>query len=191
MQLRNLATKYQSLSLAKLATAVTTGGHFDKVMNDIDKMIAILRQEEQDDIKQRDTCERQQNKNKNQMEDLNYDIKKSAAMLARLGDDSKALADQKKALEDDMTNAKKEMTTMSENRQDERDELLEKAIAKLSGFYNGADKASLVQKKADPMPETSFQGKDYKGRQGEGQGIISILTLVKDDIKAEIKVPAK
>mmetsp|Transcript_27638 Transcript_27638/g.82393 ORF Transcript_27638/g.82393 Transcript_27638/m.82393 type:complete len:691 (-) Transcript_27638:47-2119(-) len=204
VQLRNLATKYQSLSLARLATSVTTAGHFDKVMNDIDKMIAILRQEEQDDIKQRDTCERQENKNKNQMEDLNYEIKKSAAMLARLGDDSKALEDAKKALEDDMTSAKKEMTTMSENRQDERDEhlkatkhdqvaveLLEKAISKLSGFYNGADKAAFVQKKADPMPETSFQGKDYKGRQGEGQGIISILTLVKDDIVAEIKVTAK
>jgi len=202
VQLRNLATKYQSMSLARLATAVSTTGHFDKVMNDIDKMIAILRQEEQDDIKQRDTCERQENKN--QMEDLNYEIKKSAAMLARLGDDAKALEDQKDALEADMTSAKKEMKTMSENRQDERDEhlkatkhdqvaveLLEKAISKLSGFYNGADKAAFVQKKADPMPETSFQGKDYKGRQGEGQGIISILTLVKDDIVAEIKVTAK
>merc|ERR1711933_369679 len=42
-QLRSLAAKYQSTSLAEIAVGVKTGGHFDKVMVMIDKMIALLR----------------------------------------------------------------------------------------------------------------------------------------------------
>jgi len=206
MSLKKLATKYQSLSLARLAAKVSTAGHFDKVINDCDKMIAILRQEEADDIKQRDLCERQQNKNKNTKEDLEYDINKAKATLKRLEDDATELGLKMKALEGDMTNAQKNMKAMKDMRGEEYDEftqavkddttavdLIEQAIVKLSGFYNGADKkkASLVQKRAEPMPETSWQGGDYKGRQGEGQGIISILTLLKEDIESEIKVSRK
>merc|ERR1719362_1320339 len=68
-RLKALATKYGSLSLAKLAITVHSGGHFDKVLAAIDKMIKLLREEAQLDVKDRDFCEQKQGKNKKDLED--------------------------------------------------------------------------------------------------------------------------
>merc|ERR1719386_238199 len=51
--LKGVATRFRSLRLASLAATVRTaeGGHFDKVIVMIDKMIETLRKEEQEDIR--------------------------------------------------------------------------------------------------------------------------------------------
>merc|ERR1712190_597886 len=56
-QLRSLARQFNSLQVARIAAEVRVGGHFDKVLVMIDKMIELLRKEEQDDIEHRDRCE--------------------------------------------------------------------------------------------------------------------------------------
>merc|ERR1712139_237244 len=71
-KLRSLATRYHSLQLAQIAVTVKSKGHFDDVIAMIDKMVATLRQEEQEDIEQRDICQNKQNKNKNDKEDAEY-----------------------------------------------------------------------------------------------------------------------
>merc|ERR1719160_1585087 len=52
------AQKSKSLRLAALAATVRTMGvgHFDKVIKEIDKIIQVLKDEEKEDIKQRDWC---------------------------------------------------------------------------------------------------------------------------------------
>jgi phage shock protein A len=207
-QLRALAAKYQSTSLAEIAVGVKTGGHFDKVMVMIDKMIALLRTEEAEDIAHRDRCESSQNKNGNDMEDLDSDISKAGATIERLEDRETELKNTISALEGEITQTKTDMEDLLEMRNQEdaafkkalKDDadavkLIEEAIVSLSEFYkNNKIPLELVQKKdpeytvdEDKAPETTWSGGDYGGRKGESGGIIAILEMIKEDTQNEMK----
>jgi len=209
-KLRSLAAKYQSTSMAEIAVAVKTGGHFDKVMVMIDKMIALLRTEEAEDIAHRDRCESSQNKNGNDMSDLDHDIDKAGDQLGRLGDTENELKATIKSLEEEMATTKSDMEELLSMRNDEsaafkkalKDDadavaLIEQAIVSLTQFYkNNKIPLELVQSKKEPeytvdqdkAPETSFSGGDYGGRKGESGGIIAILEMIKEDTENEMKV---
>jgi len=209
-KLRSLAAKYQSTSMAEIAVAVKTGGHFDKVMVMIDKMIALLRTEEAEDIAHRDRCEASQNKNGNDMSDLDHDIDKAGDQLGRLGDTENELKATIKSLEEEMATTKSDMEELLSMRNDEsaafkkalKDDadavaLIEQAIVSLTQFYkNNKIPLELVQSKKEPeytvdqdkAPETSFSGGDYGGRKGESGGIIAILEMIKEDTENEMKV---
>merc|ERR1712232_1458650 len=66
-------------------------------------------------------------------------------------------------------------------------ELLEQAKAKLSEYYASNPKpAALLERHFDePAPHAKFSGKDK--RKNESKGIISILQLIIDDLKQEVK----
>merc|ERR1719399_1271950 len=76
--------KKGSMRLALLAAEVRSGGHFDKIITMMDKMIEDLRIEEQEDIKARDVCNNQENALASQAEDLAYNIKKKGEAKDRL-----------------------------------------------------------------------------------------------------------
>merc|ERR1719215_1469535 len=206
-KLRSMAATYRSTAMAEIAVAVKTGGHFDKVMVMIDTMIALLRKEEAEDIAHRDRCEGSENKNANDMDDLNHDISKANNELVRLGDSENELKATIKSLEDSMGNTKSDMEQLLDMRneesrafvkalKDDADALIEKAIVSLTQFYkNNKLPLDLVQKKQEPAysvdedkaPETTFSG-GYGGRKGESGGIIAILEMIKEDTENEIKV---
>merc|ERR1719473_164904 len=102
VKLKATVKKTGSLRLAFLAAEVRTGGHFDKVIVMIDKMIADLRKEEQGDIKARDMCEEGKNKLDNEKEDLEYNIKKTEESIERLeakkGELEKAIAEKEEEI---------------------------------------------------------------------------------------------
>merc|ERR1719424_1587610 len=106
-KLQSLATKHPAL--AELAIEAQSGGHFDKVIGGIDKMIAELRKEEQDDIAHRDRCQGDSNKNANDMEDLQHSIDKAGDAVAAMDDKASNLRDDIKALEEEMESTKAEM----------------------------------------------------------------------------------
>merc|ERR1712066_267430 len=89
--LRQMAKKYRSVSLSDIAAEVQSGGHFDKVIASIDKMIAFLRTEEAADIDHRDRCQGAENKNTNDKEDLDHEISKTQKTINRLNAESQAL----------------------------------------------------------------------------------------------------
>jgi len=209
-QLKGLAAKYHSVSMAEVAVAVKTGGHFDKVMIMIDKMIALLRTEEAEDIAHRDRCQGSQNKNTNDMEDLDHDIDKAGKELERLGDTKAELEATIEHLEGEIAETKSNMEELLEMRQDEdaafkqalKDDadavaLIEQAIVSLSEFYkNNKIPLELVQKQPDEVeytvdedkaPETTWKGGDYGGRKSESGGIIAILEMIKEDTQNEMK----
>jgi hypothetical protein len=206
-QLRTLAAKYQSTSMAEIAVAVKTGGHFDKVMVMIDKMIALLRKEEAEDIAHRDRCESSQNKNANDADDLAHSMKKADDDLVRLGDTESELKATIKSLKESLASTKSDMEQLLDMRNKEskahvkalKDDadavaLIEKAIVSLSQYYkNNKIPLDLMQKKApeytvdeDKAPETSFSGGG--ARKGESGGIVAILEMVKEDTENEMKV---
>jgi chromosome segregation ATPase len=207
--LSSLATRFKSLSLAKLAAEVSSGGHFDKVIAAIDKMMEVLRAEEQDDIKHRDRCQRSENKNGNEMEDLNSAIEKKGASIDRMKDEAGATKEKIAELEAQMKATEADMDELLELRnkdsadfkrqlKDDADsvKLLEEAIIALSKFYK-KNKIPLALAQAsqepeytvdkDKAPDTTWSGDDYGGRKSENEGIISILSMLKEDLEKEMK----
>merc|ERR1719160_2400902 len=169
----------------------------------IDKMIADLRKEEQDDIKARDMCEEGKNKLDNEKEDLEYNIKKTEESIERLeakkGELEKAIAEKEEEI--DATN--QTMTDLLDTRNEEMEEfrkalkddtdavgLLGQAIEALTAFYNN-NKIPLELTQEDPKytvdedkaPEANFGGP----AKSESTGIIAILSMIKEDTEKEIK----
>lgn len=147
-ELKTLATRYQSVSIAKVAGVLSSGGHFDKVIQSIDKMIELLRREEQGDIEEKDFCMNQLYKNKITEEDLNFDIEKINATLDRHKDDKKELQDKLEELDGQVNTTKEQIDDVKSMRAEEQRsfiqavyddqnaiQLLEEAIAALSRYY--------------------------------------------------------
>jgi hypothetical protein len=202
--LQSLAAKYQSSNLRRLMVVMKTGGHFDKVMVEIDNMMALLRKEEQDDIAHRDRCENGENANKNQMEDLNSDIKKTDKKLKRMDNTDKALAKELDAVKQQIKDSNKDLQDMLDQRnQDNADfkralqmdseaiGLITSATARLTKYYKDNKAAALVQKAPeyandpDKAPETDFSGKS--SHSSESGGIVAILDMIKEDLQKEMK----
>jgi len=204
-RLRALATKYNSLQVGQLAAMIRTTGHFTKVIHAIEKMIAILKEEQQQDIKERDICEKKQLKNKQDMEDLNFDIEKADDKIKILKNKAGELEEKIKSLEKDIEETEKEIkelvgvrtkeqTAYLKSVQDDLEaiQLIEKAIVAISRFYKSNKlPMSLAQSNEEHVkpgkPELGWKDGNYGGRTGESGGIIAILTMIKEDFENEIE----
>merc|ERR1719456_1166184 len=173
--LKKLVQGSKNLRLVRLAATVRTAtqGHFDDVIASIDTMLQTLKDEEAQDIKQRDWCIAERNKERNHRDDLAYDVKQLEAKIER--------AETKKAgLEADVVRVTKDkddlIAAMEEALADRQAEnqnfhsakdddvaavgLLEDAIAALSKY--GANNAALVQLQPvfevseDQAPDATF-----------------------------------
>merc|ERR1712216_58733 len=82
--LKEHATKAKSLRLAAIAATLRTGGHFDAVIAEIDKMMAILKEEEKGDIEQRDWCKEETFKNEQEASRYEYKIERTDAKIMKL-----------------------------------------------------------------------------------------------------------
>jgi chromosome segregation ATPase len=174
----------------------------------IDKMMEVLRAEEQDDIKHRDRCQRSENKNGNEMEDLNSGIEKKGASIDRMKDEAGTTKEKIADLEAQIKATKADMDELLELRnKDSADfkrqlkddaasvKLLEEAIIALSKFYKkNKIPLSLAQQEPeytvdpDKAPDTKWSGDDYGGRKSENEGIISMLSMLQEDLEKEMKV---
>jgi len=206
-KLVDLSKKFQSPILAQAAAQFKSTGHFDAVVTSIDKMMQILREEEQDDIEHRDRCQGSENKNKNDMEDLDHSIEKTDKALERMGNDATDLRNKVSNLEGDINATQEDMAEVLKLRnkesaafvqslQDDTDAvaLIKKAVVTLTQFYkrNNIPLAELQEEPEysvdpDKAPETSWSGKEYGGRSSESGGIIAILSMIAEDLQIEMK----
>jgi len=203
-RLRALATKYNSLQVGQLAGMIRTTGHFTKVIHAIEKMIAILKEEQQQDIKERDICEKKQLKNKHDMEDLKFDIETADDKIKVLKNKAEELEGKVESLEKDIEDNEKEtkeligirtkeQTAYLASVQDDLEaiRLIDKAIVAISRFYKSNKiPVSLVQSKEEHgkpgKPELGWKDGNYGGRTGESGGIIAVLKMIKEDFENEI-----
>jgi len=182
------------LRLAFLAAEVQSGGHFDKIIKMIDKMIADLRVEEQEDIKAKDLCQNQENALDNQEEALEHEIKLKGEAKDRLEADKDEVADQIETIKDDIKLTKEQLEELLAARNEDveafkkalKDDvdavtLLTQAIESLTAFYaNNKIPLGLIQKNQEKQP--------YSGASSESGGIVAILEMLKEDLEKEIKV---
>merc|ERR1719473_2689788 len=119
--LKASAKKSHSLRLAALAATVRTMGvgHFDKVIEEIDKMIQELKDEEKEDIKQRDWCKDEYQENSEEKAELKWLIKNNEAMIVKLDDLIAKLTENLEDTVKEIELTKEQMRKMTEERTDE------------------------------------------------------------------------
>jgi len=200
-QLKKLATEFKSLAIARLAVSARSGGHFDKVIVQVDKMIAELREEEKEDIAQRDRCQNDESKNTNEIADLDHKIERIDKLLERMGNDKTTLDTKITTLEDSIATTKTDIKDLKDMREEEyeafktalKDDqdaipIIQEAIDALSEFYHqNKIPLELIQ---DPRPNTNFGG-EYKGSGSSSRGAVGMMEMIKEDLEKEIKVASE
>merc|ERR1719217_1567973 len=211
--LKEHATKAKSLRLAAIAATLRTGGHFDVVIAEIDKMMATLKEEEKGDIEQRDWCKEETFKNEQEASRFEYKIERTDAKIMKLTAKREELEATRLKTIEQIQNTKTDISNMEDTRNEEHaafesaksddegaSKLLAAAIESMTAFYKnnkiamgpiqGAAKA-LVQEdqptfevSADQAPDASFSSAGKSS--GESKGIVSIMTMIKEDLEDEI-----
>merc|ERR1719207_385721 len=201
------ATK--SLRLVRLAASVRTATkcHFDDVISEIDTMLQTLKDEEAEDIKQRDWCIEERDTERNNRDDLLYDIKQLENKIDRaelkkkkLNEEKDATEEAKEDLLDDMAQAKADREEENANflAAKEDDEkaiaLLEDATAAMSTY--GENNLALLQKRQpvfevseDQAPDATFSSSDK--HKGATDGIIALLKTITENLQNEVAVAIK
>jgi hypothetical protein len=197
-------------AVLKFAIKATSGGHFDEVIASIGEMMEVLRKEEQDDIAHRDRCEGSNNKNGNDMEDLEHGIANSNSTLGRLDHQALRLEEHEVHQEEQLAATNQSLAEVLKMRNKEHENfikaleddqlsitLLNQAIVALGAFYkrNKIEPPSAFMQlhrqepeytvNEDEMPDTEYSGK-YGGKKGESAPILSLLTTIKEDLEKEI-----
>jgi DNA repair exonuclease SbcCD ATPase subunit len=177
-------------------------GHFDKVIDEIDKMIQVLKDEEKDDMVQRDWCKEEYHQNAQEKAETKWLIKRNEAQITKLQASIDLLIENIEDTEKEIELTKEQMKKMTEERTDENDafksakaddeaaiKLLGMAVEALSGYYKKNDIKMLQEPEfaVDKFqaPDATFA--DKGARKNESKGIVSILTMLKEDLEDEIK----
>jgi len=211
--LKHVASKTHSLRLASLAASVRVAerGNFDVVVQEVDKMIQILKDEENVDIDQRDWCKETTFVKTTEASRYSYKIEKLEAKNTKLNEQKESLEDAIIATDAEILATNEELDDATATRTAENgaflqakddDEkaaaLLGVAIGHLSAFYKneGIDQGeiqgsvNLLQKQPefdrseDDAPDATFASADNSA--GESKGIVSIMTMLKEDLEDEV-----
>merc|ERR1712157_167898 len=163
------AHKLESPRLATLAVKVRLDA-FERVKKSIDDMVAALLKEKADEIKHKDFCVDEFNKN--QLETEKKERQKSD-QIAKIEDLEMQM---KRAGEDREKENKEFQTTVADQRATAK--LLKAALTIWEDFYG---KKSLLQEPAGPPPPAGFE--EYKKNQASG-GVMGMMQQIIDDAKA-------
>merc|ERR1719301_515513 len=208
-KLRELSQKHHDVRLAALSVSVMfrAKGHFDEVVDGIDKIISDLHKENDMDLKVKEDCENDRNKNTKMAKNAAYDIDEQTAIIVR----QKAAIEAKEAeiarlqQEKKDTMLQRDEATVTRNKEAKEyaaakadDEaavtLIEKAKGVLEKFYTDnnlalaqlkAGQPVVVAGEAPPPPPTTWS-EPYGGAKGETNGIQSIMQMCLDDVNKDI-----
>jgi len=215
--LRDAARHAHSLRLAALAVRVqgTKAGHFDEVIAAIDEMIKTLKEEDLADIAKRDQCKEEYKKTASVIAEVTWLIEKNEAKIDKLLKTIEELEAEKAKTIEEIAAVDKHMEEITAERKEENAEflkskeddqkvikLLAKARTVLMKYYKKNDidlgpiqagQKDLVLEQEDPefaisadqAPEAVFSDKGK--RKNETKGIVSIMTMLIEDVADEIK----
>jgi len=208
--LKDLATKSQNVALARIAAQVrlaAKGGHFGEVMGAIDKVIGVLKTEQDDDNKKKTQCNDEYQNVAQTSRDLEWKIEKNEAKIDKLESIISNKEDEKAATIESIKETIQEIKDMKAERKAAKEAydeaktdddntvvLLNKAKDALEAFakkhkIEGAV-AALVQEpkfdRGDAAPETA-EFSDKGNRAGQTKGIASLLQSIIEGVEEEIK----
>jgi len=174
-----------------------------QVISKIDKMVADLRKEEQDDIDQRGDCNDQLQASTNKLADIAVATTKADEALAATVAKINALRDNLGETMRKVAATKKEMKEITHQRGLENvafkkaleadklsAETIGTALAVLTKFYKAQGQNVGLVQKTDPSytrklaPPKAEMGGDHTG---ETTGVVAILNMMKEDFEKEMK----
>jgi len=212
--LKTAATASKSLRLASLAASVQEpSGFFGMIVACAYKMIANLEKEQKDDFDHKDWCKEETFKNEQEASRYEYKVQKLNGKLAKFVGHLEELEASRAATMDNLREVRDDIERMEDTRKEARaafeskkaDDigavaLLAAAIESLTSFYKNNDTGmgeiqgsiNLLQRRepvfevsADQAPDGTFTSAGKS--TGEAKGIISTLTMIKEDLEDEIK----
>jgi len=208
VQLQAQARRMQSLKLARVAAMLELGNPFTAVLDEIDKMLVLLDEEQKTDDENKAWCETERDENNKLMEEeLEPKVEDLKNMITKLDEDinkpEEGLKDSIKQAEKDInanreaqeeeTAARKEENTaytQSVRNFDDAQVILKKAIAVLTKFYESMkkpEKEAFVQKE-EPAPPEAFED-DYKGQSEKGNEVVEMIEFIlKENEEEEAEV---
>jgi len=211
--LKASAKTTHSLRLASLAARLheTKAGHFDEVIEAIDKIIAELKEEAVEDMKKRDQCLDEYQKIESTVKETEWLIEKNEAKIEKLESLIEKLNKEKEDTLEAIEQVKEDIKAMKKTRKEENEEFLQakkddqdaikllvEARKFLKDYYEKnkiplgkVQDGSFVQQgpefevPEDQAPDADFSGKG--SRKGEAKGIVSMMTMIIEDLNDEIK----
>jgi hypothetical protein len=183
---------------------------FKAVREDIDGFLATLKEEEENDMKEKDMCEKERAERTQKVQIYSKQIDKSTQVISRLTQHIAESQQQVDAINveiKDNEDAKKEATEIRNKEKVEYGEsvdddtaagkVVENAIEVLKSFYKNNELAGpgfiqVSEKKMEepgeaPTPPPSTWDDTYKGASGESGGIVALMEGIKADIEKDIR----
>merc|ERR1740130_2497327 len=131
-ELKRVAQRSKSMKLAKIAVMLEVGNPFDKVIVELDDMVALIAKEEKADDEQKAWCDSEREENHAQLDDKTTNKGSLEGKVVELTD----------TIENAETGLKKQLadenTKLAENRKDQADEI------ETRGLENAAYQANIV-----------------------------------------------
>jgi chromosome segregation ATPase len=186
---------------------------FKAVLQLIDDVIAELDSEEETDIANKEQCEKERMENTQQAKVVSKEIDTNVETMDRLTEQILAANKTVQEILAEIADLEQTKKAAGEQRADENREyttaqaddtaaagLVENAIGVLENFYaeNGLNLAQVrrvkqpfVEAGEAPTPPPSTWDNEYGGAKGESQGIVAIMTLIKEDIEKDMAKATK
>jgi len=214
--LKSQASAAHSLRLAMLAVQVhdASGGHFEKVLISINKMVQVLKDEDTADIEKRDQCKDEYKNIESTVKDVSWKIEVNEAKIEKLTKLIERLEQENeqtiKEIKDvtafmgKITNDREiEHVAFLNSKKEDQDaiDLLMEARNKLESYYKnhsialgpiqGSVKGLALSQQpdfevsADQASDAVFS--DKSKRKGESKNILSLMTMIIEDLNDEIK----
>merc|ERR1719473_1963749 len=146
---------------------------FDTVLEEIKKMIAIIEEEEEADVKQKEWCESERAENHENKESTEREIDGLEETINTLENDItgliESIAETEKSLKENHASQTEETATRSEENR-----------AYQTNIKN------IVSVQEEPDPGDTWEG-DYKGQSEQGGEVISTLEFIKEESWKEEK----
>jgi len=209
--IRAAAAKAGDKRLLALAvrTALQEGGHFDKVIEAIDKMIATLKAEGEQDLVQKEECEKVRAEKSRaavlesrKIDEISDKIGKLVAEIKEIQAEIEEKEKAKATLQEELKKATEireaEHLEWVQNDKDDKAavKLIEMASEVLENFYKDNNLVFVQRRvvpveagKAPPPPPETWT-EPYAAGTEEGKGIIFILGMIKEDVIKDLEKAA-
>jgi len=191
------------MTLAAALASPSVKTKFGPVLAAVDKMIALLKSDEEKDLDIKQTCEKDRMANTQKAIVAGREIDDNTDTITRLSAEVAKLTQEIADLQTEHDKVKEELKKASQMRKDENSawkktdkddkdaaETVASAKAVIENFYKD-NKLVLVQKKGAatagqaPVPPPPTWGGDYGGKTGESTGIVALLGMVHEDIEKD------
>jgi hypothetical protein len=204
--LEKATAQVKSTRLAKVVSLVRAENPFDTVLDEIDKMLELIKEEAAADKKNLDWCNKERDENEKSLEEKKKEITALEESINKLTDTiedpktglKKQIADTEQTLLENKASQTKETADRKEDNVAyqadvknlvEAENVLTKGIKVLKAYYDDLEKklaAGEALMQEDPAAPEGWKGDgDYKGQSDKGGDVITMLEFILSETNKE------